>query len=62
MARGPGGKRAAKVGANRFLAREKAGGVSNPVEGTVNAAGDAAAAAGDKIKDETAKAEANDKK
>ncbi|HZG32045.1 entericidin EcnAB [Sphingopyxis sp. YF1] len=34
----------------------------NAVEGTVNAAGDAAATAGDKIKEETAKAEANDKK
>src|SRR3546814_19059586 len=34
----------------------------NAVEGTVNAAGDAAAKAGDKIADETKKAEANDKK
>ncbi len=33
----------------------------NAVEGTVNAAGAAADAAGDKIAEETAKAEANDK-
>jgi len=33
----------------------------NAVEGAVNAAGDAAATAGDKIEQETAKAEANDK-
>lgn len=40
---------------------EAAADAGNAVEGTVNAAGDAADAAGDKIAEETAKAEANDK-
>jgi hypothetical protein len=41
---------------------EAAKDAGNAVEGTVKAAGDAAAKAGDKIAEETKKAEANDKK
>ena len=43
------------------IAADAASDAGNAVEGTVNAAGDAAAAAGDKIQEETKKAEANDK-